>query len=142
MRDCFRMEPKQGVYIGASAAELHANKVADKSAGVISQKALFRRRGTIELTSDSLVLSGWGDEGALVLRPGDVTSLRREFTDLYGRFLGGLLDSGKPLILGTNTPAGEVYLLIDRKELMESTHNKEWAEAIEAWRTGQPRRIG
>ena len=130
------MEPKQGVYIGASAAELHANKIADKAAGVISQKALFRRRGTIELASGSLVLSGWDDEGALVLRPGDVTSLRREFTDLYGRLLGGLLDSGKPLILGTNTPAGEVYLLIDRKEFMESTHNKEWAEAIEDWRAG------
>lgn len=131
------MEPKQGVYIGASAAELHANKIADKAAGVISQKALFRWRGTIELTGGSLVLSGWGDEGALVLRPGDVTSLRREFTDLYGRLLGGLLDSGKPLILGTNTPAGEVYLLIDRKEFMESTRNKEWADAIEDWRAGR-----
>ncbi|MFJ7212939.1 hypothetical protein [Amycolatopsis sp. NPDC098790] len=130
------MESKTGVYIGASGAELYANKTADKAAGAISQKALFRRRGTIELTSGSLVLSGWGDD-ALALRPGDVTSLRREYTDLYGRFLGGLLDAGKPLILGTNTPAGEVYLLIDRKELMETTGNKEWAEAIERWRAGR-----
>ncbi|WP_410575461.1 hypothetical protein [Amycolatopsis sp. cmx-4-61] len=65
-----------------------------------------------------------------------MTSLRREYTDLYGRFLGGLTDSGKPLILGTNTPVGELYLLIDRKEFMESTHNKEWAAAIEDWRAG------
>ncbi|MEV5714722.1 hypothetical protein AB0L41_12550 [Amycolatopsis mediterranei] len=129
------MEAKQGVYLGASAGELHAGKIADKAAGVLSQKALFRRRGTIELAGGSLVLSGW-DEGALVLRPGDVTSLRREFTDLYGRFLGGLTDSGKPLVLGTTTPAGELYLLIDRKEFMESTRNKEWAEAIEDWRHG------
>ncbi|MEV4051928.1 hypothetical protein AB0J55_12160 [Amycolatopsis sp. NPDC049688] len=129
------MEPKKGVYIGASAAELQAGKSARKAAGVISQKALFRRRGTIELAEDALVLSGWGD-GALLLRPHDVTSVRREFTDLYGRFLGGLLDSGKPLILGTNTPAGELYLLIDRRELLESTRNKEWAEVIDAWRAG------
>lgn len=130
------MEPKHGVYIGASAAELRANKTADKAAGVISQKALFRRRGTIELAGGSLVLADWGD-GGLVLRPDDVTSLRREFTDLYGRLLGGLTDSGKPLILGTDTPVGEIYLLIDRKEFMESTRNKEWAEAIEDWRAGR-----
>ncbi len=130
------MDLKQGVYIGASAAELRANKTADKAAGVISQKALFRRRGTIELAGGSLALSGW-DAGTLVLRPENVTSLRREFTDLYGRFLGGLTDSGKPLILGTDTPVGEVYLLIDRKEFLESTRNKEWAEAIEGWRAGR-----
>ncbi|MFF1615822.1 hypothetical protein ACFVYA_49530 [Amycolatopsis sp. NPDC058278] len=130
------MEPKQGTYLGASAAEMQANKIADKAAGAISQKALFRRRGTIELAGGSLALSGW-DEGTLVLRPGDVTSVRREFTDLYGRFLGGLTDSGQPLILDTTTPAGEVYLLIDRKEFMESTRNKEWAAAIEDWRAGR-----
>ncbi|GAB3881362.1 hypothetical protein GCM10029964_037310 [Kibdelosporangium lantanae] len=127
------METKSGVYIGSTAAELRANSTADRSAGVISQKAMFRRRGTIELTADALVLSTWSGQEPLVLRPADVTGLRREFTDLYGRFLGGLLDSGKPLIIGTSGPVGEVYLLIDRKEFMETTRNAEWAEEIDRW---------
>jgi hypothetical protein len=57
-----------GVYIGATAAELRANTVADKSAGIVSQKAMFRRRGAIELRADALVLSAWDDHGDLVLR--------------------------------------------------------------------------
>jgi hypothetical protein len=38
------------------------------------------------------------------------------------------------LILDTGTPAGAVYLLVDRKEFMETTRNKEWARAISEWR--------
>src|SRR5690348_7581997 len=95
-----------GVYIGATAADLRANTVANKSAGIVSQKALFRRRGAIELRADALVLSAWDDHGDLVLRRPDIASVAREFTSLYGRFLGGLLDAGKPLILDTETSAG------------------------------------
>lgn len=122
-----------GSYIAATADELRRNSLADKSAGIVSQKALFHRRGTIELRDDTLVLSGWNDRGDLVLARRDITSVRTEFTALYGRFMGGLLNSGKPLILET-TPAGEIYALIDRKEFTESTKDRQWAQAIDAWR--------
>jgi hypothetical protein len=126
---------KTGQYIAATAEELRSNSVADKSAGIISQKALFRRRGTIELHAETLILSSWNDAGDLVLARSDIASVRTEFTELYGRFIGGLLNSGKPLILETAT-AGEIYVLIDRKELMETTKDREWAKAIDAWRRG------
>ncbi|WP_433760282.1 hypothetical protein [Nocardia sp. CA-135398] len=121
-----------GNYLGATAHELRANTRADKAAGAISQKALFRRRGTIELGPDTLTLTAWSETGELRLHRNDITSIDRTYTDLYGRFLGGLLDSGKPLILDT-LPGGEIYLLIDRREIMESTRNKQWENAIRRW---------
>ncbi len=123
-------QAKSGLYIGATATELRDRSGADKAAGVVSQKALFHRRGTVAL-DDALRLSGWDGAGALVLRRDEISSVERTYTDLYGRFIGGLLDSGKPLILGT--PVGEIYLLIDRKEFMETTRNREWAAALAEW---------
>ncbi|MFJ1766904.1 hypothetical protein ACIOD2_41700 [Amycolatopsis sp. NPDC088138] len=122
---------KSGEYVAATAEELAANTAADKVAGGVSQKALFRRRGEIRFDGDTLTLSGWAGGQDLHLRGADVTSVRREFTDLYGRFVGGLLDKGKPLILETG--AGEIYLLIDRKEFMETTDNKSWEKELAAW---------
>lgn len=124
---------KSGAYIGASASELRAHTAADKAAGAVSQKAMFHHRGEVTLDDDALVLSSWSDGADLVVRPSDIASVARTYTDLYGRFIGGLLDSGKPLILVTTTVAGDIYLLIDRKEFMESTRNKEWAAAITTW---------
>lgn len=122
----------QGDYVGATADELRRKTTADKMAGGVSQKALFLRRGRIALYEDRLVLGEWGEAGDLVLRRVDITSVEVRFTDLYGRFIGGLLNAGKPLILGT-VPAGEIYLLIDRKEFMETTDDRAWAARIEAW---------
>jgi hypothetical protein len=125
-----------GTYIGATAADLRTNTAADKAAGAISQKALFRHRGDITLTDEALTLSGWsGTDSGLVLRRADIAAITRKYTKLYGRFMGGLLNSGKPLILATATTAGEIYLLIDRKELMETTRNARWEQALESWRT-------
>jgi hypothetical protein len=121
-----------GEYVGATADELSRKTTADKMAGGVSQKALFLRRGRIALHEDELVLGGWSEAGDLVLRRADITSVEVRFTDLYGRFIGGLLNAGKPLILGT-VPAGEIYLLIDRKEFMETTDDRAWAARIEAW---------
>lgn len=127
---------KTGQYLAATADELAGGTAADKVAGGVSQKVLFRRRGAIELDGDRVVLRTWSDTHDLVLRREDVTSIRREFTDLYGRFIGGLLDRGKPLIIDTTT-AGEIYLLIDRKEFMETTDNKQWEKELNAWRDEQ-----
>jgi hypothetical protein len=118
-------------YVGATAGELRDNTLADKLAGGVSQKAMFRRRGTIGLRPDALVLTGWADGTELRLSRADITGVRVEFTELYGRFIGGLLNAGKPLIL--DTAAGEIYLLIDRKEFMETTRDREWADAIRTW---------
>jgi len=122
----------QGDYVGAAADELRRKTSTNKMAGVVSQKALFPRRGKIALHEDRLVLGEWDEAGDLVLRRADLTSVEVRFTDLYGRFMGGLLNAGKPLILGT-VPAGELYLLINRKELMETTDDRAWAARIEAW---------
>ncbi|MEV5849214.1 hypothetical protein AB0M32_45365 [Streptomyces sp. NPDC051985] len=121
-----------GPYLGATADELDRKTTPDRLAGAVSQKALFLRRGTIALHQDRLVLGDWGDAGDLVLSRADITSVEVGFTDLYGRFIGGLLNAGKPLILGT-VPAGELYLLVDRKELMETTTDRAWAARIRSW---------
>ncbi|WP_405160672.1 hypothetical protein OG203_30355 [Nocardia sp. NBC_01499] len=124
---------RSGSYIAATVAELSQHSAADKAACLVSQRALFPRRGRIELTDKGLVLTDWSDTGDLTLSREAILSLRREFTSLYGRFFGGLLNAGKPLILQTTT-AGVIYVLIDRRELSEFTSNRRWAAAIAAWR--------
>lgn len=119
-------------YLGATAEELGQKSAADKLAAGIRQKALFQRRGQVTLESDRLLLGGWGDTGDLELLPEDITSVRTAYTALYGRFIGGLLSSGRPLILGT-TVAGEIYLLIDREEFMETTEDRGWEKRINDW---------
>lgn len=120
-------------YIAATVAELRQYSIADKAAGIVSQRALFPRRGRIELTDHGLVLTDWSDAGDLTLPREAILSLRRAFTSLYGRFIGGLLDAGKPLIIQTTT-VGEIYVLIDRREILEFTTNRRWEAAIAAWR--------
>ncbi|GAA1659457.1 hypothetical protein GCM10009765_06020 [Fodinicola feengrottensis] len=122
----------QGKYIGATSDELAGKDAADKVAAGVSQKALFRRRGEITLYRDRLVLTEWAESGELVLRPADIRSVDVRFTELYGRFIGGLLNAGKPLILQT-AAAGEMYLLIDRKEFMETTDDRRWATLLTDW---------
>ncbi|QUQ68675.1 hypothetical protein [Kutzneria sp. CA-103260] len=121
-------------YIGQTADVLSHKTGADTGAAMISQKALFQRRGEIALYQDKLVIGDWNDDGDLVLGRDDIKAVRLEFTELYGRFIGGLLNAGKPLIL--ETTHGELYLLINRKELMESTDDKRWAQLIEKWIAG------
>jgi hypothetical protein len=118
-------------YIGQTADILANSTGADKAAAGVSQKALFQRRGTISLFQDKLVIGQWSDSGDLVLSKDDIKAVRLEYTDLYGRFIGGLLNAGKPLILETSH--GELYLLINRKEIMESTDDKRWYQLIEKW---------
>ncbi|MDT7601176.1 MAG: hypothetical protein QOK26_3253 [Pseudonocardiales bacterium] len=97
---------------------------------------LLQRRGDIALYPDRLVLDGWTDSGDLVLTRPEVTSLETRFTELYGRLIGGLLNAGKPLILRT-ADAGEIYLLINRKEFMETTDDRRWEKLIKPWLADQ-----
>jgi hypothetical protein len=122
----------RAAYVGATSAELASKDGADKIAAGVSQKVLFSRRGDIALYPDRLVLRDWTDAADLVLNRTDIRSVETRFTDLYGRFIGGLLNAGKPLII-ESTKAGEVYLLINRKEFMEITDDRRWEKLIKAW---------
>ncbi|MFJ6079827.1 hypothetical protein ACIQI8_00390 [Streptomyces sp. NPDC092369] len=126
----------RGEYVGATTAELRAKTGADRISAGVSQKVLFQRRGIITLDQDRLVLGGWSEGTDLILRRDEITRVGTRFTELYGRFIGGLLNAGKPLILDTTT-VGEIYLLIDRKEFMETTRDREWERHITAWLTAQ-----
>ena len=121
-------------YLGCTTTELTAKRRGDRVAAGVDQKVLFQRRGRITLTATQLLLEGWADGGDLVLRPADVTGVENRFTDLYGRFVGGLLNAGKPLILQTRI--GEIYLMVDHRTFMETTDNRRWAALIETWRRG------
>jgi hypothetical protein len=121
-----------GTYIGATADELTSKTGSDKVAAGVSQKVLFQHRGEISLFPDRLVLGGWLDGDDLVLGQQDITEAQARFTDLYGRFIGGLFNAGKPLIL-TVPAIDELYLLIDRKEIMETTDDRRWAKLLADW---------
>jgi hypothetical protein len=124
-------------YIGATAHELSEKRAAAKIAAGIDQKTLFRRRGRIVLHPDLLVLTGWSDNGDLTLTRADITAAETRFTHLYGRFLGGLLNAGQPLILNTTQPsADELYLLINHHGFLETTDDRAWKKRIEQWRRG------
>ncbi|WP_051735528.1 hypothetical protein [Streptomyces sp. NRRL B-3229] len=124
-------------YIGATADELREKRAAAKIAAGISQRTLFQRRGRIILRPDLLVLTGWSDNGDLTLTRADITAAETRFTHLYGRFLGGLLNAGQPLILNTtDASADEAYLLINHRGFLETTDDRPWEKRIERWRRG------
>ncbi|MFF4307541.1 hypothetical protein [Streptomyces sp. NPDC001601] len=123
-------------YIAATADELSRKQGADRAAALVSQKALFQRRGRIVLRPDRLVLTNWSDTRSLVLARTDITAAETRFTDLYGRFMGGLLNAGKPLILTITAAApspGDIYLLVNRREFMETTDDRQWEKRINDW---------
>ncbi|MFI8534977.1 hypothetical protein ACIGMX_32610 [Streptomyces aquilus] len=124
-------------YLGATARELSEKRAGAKVAAGISQKTLFQRRGRIILRPDLLVLTGWSDNDDLTLTRADITAAETRFTHLYGRFLGGLLNAGQPLILTTtHASADEVYLLINHRGFLETTDDRAWAQRIAQWRRG------
>ncbi|MFF7135514.1 hypothetical protein ACFZBZ_24550 [Streptomyces sp. NPDC008196] len=124
-------------YIGATAHELSEKRAAARIAAGISQKTLFQRRGRIILHPDLLVLTGWSPNGDLTLTRTDITTAETRFTHLYGRFLGGLLNAGRPLILHTiHASADEVYLLINHRDFLETTDDRAWQKRIDRWRRG------
>ncbi|MFF1301610.1 hypothetical protein [Streptomyces sp. NPDC058307] len=123
-------------YVCATAQELSEKRAAAKIAAGIDRRTLFQRRGRIILHSDLLVLTGWSDNGDLILARTDITAAETRFTHLYGRFLGGLLNAGQPLILNTTNASGnEVYLLINHRGSLETTDDGAWKKRIERWRS-------
>ncbi|WP_369229427.1 hypothetical protein AB5J56_02165 [Streptomyces sp. R21] len=121
-----------GSYVGSPAEELARRKRGHRIAAGVDQRVLFPRTGRLELHHDRLMIGGWHGGSDLVLRPAEVRSVTNEYTDLYGRFVGGLLNSGRPLIVETVT-AGEIYLMVDHKTFLETTSNRKWTRLLKSW---------
>ena len=79
----------RGECIGATATELAHLSEADKLAGFVSQRAMSKRRGTISLDPDELVLSDWGDTGDLHLRRPDIGRVDDRWGELLRTRLAG-----------------------------------------------------
>ncbi|MEV0316246.1 hypothetical protein [Nonomuraea fuscirosea] len=122
----------QGRYAGSTAAELSGRGRGARMAAGDDQRVLFPRNGQVTLYGDRLAIGGWDGRADLVLRPREVTSVRNEYTDLYGRFVGGLLNSGRSLIIDT-VSHGEIYLMIDHRRFLETTNNRTWARLLKTW---------
>jgi hypothetical protein len=120
-------------YYGATAADLEAMGLADKAKAAINQRAIFPHRGTATLYADRLVLGSWDDNGDVTLYPREVSAITNEFTDLYGRFLGGgLKKAGAPVIL-RRTSGEEAYLLLNHRWFSERTDNQRWYRLLTDW---------
>jgi hypothetical protein len=125
---------RHGAYIAATAEELAAATFARRWAAAINQRVLFGHRGNAELSADGLVLRGWKQSEALTIERADITGLRREFTRLYGRFLGGgSAEWGAPIII-SRVSGPDIYLLFDHRAFLEKSSNVEWHVALLSWR--------
>jgi hypothetical protein len=120
-------------YYGATAADLEAMGLADKAKAAINQRAIFPHRGTAMLYTDRLVLGSWDGNGDVTLYPREVSAITNEFTELYGRFLGGgLKKAGAPVIL-RRTSGEEAYLLLNHRWFSERTDNQRWFKLLTDW---------
>jgi hypothetical protein len=125
---------RHGAYIAATAEELAAATFARRWAAAINQRVLFSHRGNADLAADGLVLHGWKRSEPLTVARADITSLSREFTRLYGRFLGGgSAEWGAPIII-SRVSGPDIYLLFDHRAFLEKSSNVEWHAALLSWR--------
>jgi hypothetical protein len=125
---------RHGAYIAATAEELTAVTFPRRLAAAINQRVLFCHRGDADLTADVLVLRGWQRSEPLTIARDEITSLKREFTRLYGRFLGGgSAEWGAPIVL-SRVSGPDIYLLFDHRAFLEKTSNVEWHVALLSWR--------
>ncbi|MEU3711034.1 hypothetical protein [Streptomyces catenulae] len=122
-------------YFGATAEDLADTGVGGRAKAIINQRALFPRRGTATLYNNRLVLTGWDNADYVTLFPREIDSISNEFTELYGRFLGGgLKKAGAPVILH-RTSGTEIYLLLNHRWFTERTDNNRWYKLLTNWLT-------
>jgi hypothetical protein len=120
-------------YHCAYADELATVPARVRAAAVVNQRVLFRRRGTVILYRDRLMLTAFDNAGDLTLYPRDIAAITNEFTNLYGRFLGGGLKKvGAPIIVRP-VGGGEMYLLLNHRWFSERTDNHQWFAMLTAW---------
>jgi hypothetical protein len=125
---------RHGVYLAATAEELAAVPFGRRLAAAVNQRVLFGHRGDADLTADGLVLRGWQRSEPLTIAREEITSLKREFTRLYGRFLGGgSAEWGAPIVIA-RVSGPDIYLLFEHRAFLEKTSNVEWHLALLSWR--------
>jgi len=122
-----------GRYIAATATELSSAGPLKRFAALVNQRVLFGHRGEAELLSDRLELRGWNGSDALVVRPSAITAMRRTFTSLYGRFVGGgSAEWGAPVII-SRASGPDIYLLFDHRAVLEKSSNVDWHVKLVRW---------
>ena len=123
----------ESTYRGTTAAELAGRRRWDSFKAAIDQRAVFPRAGTIRLHLDRLELTAWDQGNDITVHPRELIAVGNDFTDLYGRFLGGGSKTlGAPLILelrGGTT----LYLLTNHRWFTERTDNAQWAGRVSQW---------
>jgi hypothetical protein len=122
-----------GKYRGSTTAELSSLSAMDKVKAALDQRLIFPHRGEIVLSAERLVLTGWHGDVDVVVHPSQIASVSNEFTDLYGRFLGGGVKKwGAPIVLDL-APDPALYLLVNHQWFSERTDNVEWTERLNGW---------
>lgn len=123
----------ESTYRGTTAAELAGRTRWETFRTAIDQRAVFPRTGTIRLFLNRLELTNWQDGHDITVHPGELAAVRNEFTDLYGRFLGGGSKTlGAPLILELNSGT-TLYLLTNHRWFTERTDNAQWSGRLSQW---------
>lgn len=126
-------------YHGATESELRSLSTGEKFAGLFAQQRLFPHSDTLRLETDRLILGSW-----LEVTRETVESFELEFTDAYSRFLaagvrgswatlGWIGDLGKPLIVRRTDNREPLYLLVEFRWLLGTTHNRRWYERLNRW---------
>ncbi|MEU4194577.1 hypothetical protein AB0E69_21950 [Kribbella sp. NPDC026611] len=125
----------ESTYRGTTAAELSDRSRWDSFKAAIDQRAIFPRSGTIRLHPNRLELTGRDPGHDVTIHPGELASVSNEFTDLYGRFLGGGSKTlGAPLVLELHSGT-LLYLLVNHRWFTERTDNAQWSGRLTQWLT-------
>jgi hypothetical protein len=125
-------------YLGATEGELLGAPLARRLAAYSDQRRLFPHKGALQLTPQTLVLTGW----RMISREA-VASVRLTFTDAYrrGQAAGirgnnasfGLFGNlGKPLVLRLHDDE-PVYLLIGFRWFTGINQARRWAPLLQTW---------
>lgn len=123
----------ESTYRGTTAAELAARRRWDSFRAAVDQRAVFPRAGTVRLHPNRLELTGWETGRDITVLPAELVAVSNEFTDLYGRFLGGGSKTlGAPLILELRSGT-VLYLLVNHRWFTERTDNAHWTGRLTQW---------
>lgn len=123
----------ESTYRGATAAELAARSRWDSFKAAIDQRAIFPRSGAIVLHPNRLELTGWDDGRDITVHPAELAAVSNDFTELYGRFLGGGSKTlGAPLVLELRSGT-MLYLLVNHRWFTERTDNAVWSGRLGQW---------
>jgi hypothetical protein len=126
----------ESTFRGTTAAELAARTWWGSFRAAVDQRAIFPRSGTIRLHLSHLELAGWNHGRDVTVHPAELASVSNDFTDPYGRFLGGGSKTlGAPLVLELRSGT-VLYLLVNHRWFTERTDNAQWTGRLTQWLAG------